>query len=353
MSVGMSNQRLAEPHGRHDEARLLHAAARERLLIAAADLSLPERLRLSDWQRSKASSLWSKLIRTIEDELRADLAQEEAVQAHPSLAAALASAHVPIAVPILERAAVRDHVLVATLVRRTEEHRRARSRGTADMPFLVELIRDPDPIVAEHAMAVLTGQSRRFDSFDEPAAARTELSAELQHRLVWRVAAALRHYMVELHGFDAAAADQHVVAGAERLLASYDEGDTLEARAMRLARRLHETGRLDDGFVERILQEGMLTLLVAALAVRNALSHASAWDIVSEPRGRGAVFLLRAAGVERSHAAAILLMLAPAEDAVAAQVDLFDVVDLASARDALRLWQANPGYREAIAELSE
>lgn len=349
----MSDQRLAEPHGRGDEARLLNAAARERLSVAAADLALPERLRLSDWQRSKASALASKMIRTIEDELRADLAHSETVRGHDGLAAAFTSAHIAIAGPIIERLVPWDRALVSTLVRRTEEHRRARSRSASEMPFLIEFMRDGDPVVAEHAMAVLTGQSRRFDTFDEPAAARTELPAELEHRLVWRVSAALRIYMVDVHGVDGARADEAIVAAAERLLAGYDEGDALEARCMRLARRLNETGRLDDRLIGRMLEEGSLILFVAALATRASLAHASAWEILSEPRGRGAVFLLKAADVERSQAAAILLMLASSEEAVPAQVDLFDVTAPATARDALSLWRVNPGYRDAIAELSE
>lgn len=350
----MSDQRLARPHGRQDEARLLHAAARERLSVAAADLALPERLRLSDRQRTTVASLNAKLIRTIEDELRSYLIESELVRADEALLAAFGSAHVAIAVPILDRSpAARDRALVSTLVRRADEHRRSARRAAGEMPFLIEFIRDEDPVVAEHAMAVLIGQSRRFDSFNEPAAARTELSAELEHRLVWRVAAALRHYMIETHGMEPSAADDVIVSAAERLLASYDEGDTLESRAMRLARRLQDTGRLGDALVERVLAEGSLVLFLAAIAARTSLSHASVWEILAEPKGRGAVFLLKAANLERTHAASILLMLAAAEEDVPAQVDLFYVTDPAAAADALRLWRVNPGYRDAIAELSQ
>jgi hypothetical protein len=221
------------------------------------------------------------------------------------------------------------------------------------MSLLIEFIQDADAATAEHAMAILIGHSRRYDSFSEPTAARTELSAELEHRLVWRVAAALRHYMILVQGADPAAADDAIVAAAERLLASYDEGDSLEARSMRLARRLDETGRLSDEFLERVIRQAPLTLFIAALAVRAGLGHASTWEILCDPKGRGPVFLLLAAGVRRAEAAAILLSLAGSEEAVTAQVDLFDVTDLATARQALRLWLANPGYREAIAELSQ
>jgi hypothetical protein len=136
------------------------------------------------------------------------------------------------------------------------------------------------------------------------------------------------------------------------LLAAYDEGDSLEARSMRLARRLHETKRLSDDLVEQALAQGALPLFTAALAVRTALGFASAWEILCDPRGRGIVFLLSAAGFARAQAAAILLSLATDEEAVAARLDLFDVTGAAFAAEALRLWQVNPGYREAIAEIA-
>ncbi len=82
--------------------------------------------------------------------------------------------------------------------------------------------------------------------------------------------------------------------------------------------------------------------------------------MLADPRGRGPALLLRAAGVDREPAAAILLLLTSrgplfsgAEgDAAAAQLELFDTVDEASARDVLRLWQAHPGYRASVARIS-
>ena len=348
----MSDQRQTRHQARNDDARLLHAAARERLAVAAADLTLPQPLRLSEWQRSTVSGILGKLVRTIEDELRTSLAEHPAVVESVPLHAAISSAHVAIASPILERSGAHvERQLVAALIRRAEEHRRYRAGGRGESGLLLELIRDSDEAVAEQAMAIVIAQSRRFDRFSEPVAARTELPAELEHRLVWRVAAALRLYMVDQHGFAPAAADEAVVAAAERLLAGYDEGDSLDARSMRLARRLHETGRLTDEAIERALGDGALPLFLAALAVRAALSQSSAWEILSDPRGRGPVLLLRSAGVARQHAASILLALG-GEEAVEAQVDLYDVTDIDAARESLRLWQVNPGYREAMAEIA-
>src|ERR1044072_9421315 len=87
-----------------DTARPLLAAAREGFGVAATDLLLPDQARLSEWQRLTAAALLTRPIASIEDELRARLAQQS--EAHPAVHAAFSSARVPIALPILERAQV-------------------------------------------------------------------------------------------------------------------------------------------------------------------------------------------------------------------------------------------------------
>lgn len=360
MTPAMASRRLNIGETKGDAARLLLAAARERFSVAAIDLLLPEQSRLSEWQRLTAATLLGQLVRTVEDSLRATLAERFAD--HEELHAALSSAHVPIALPLLERANVlRDIDLGHVLVRRVEEHRFHKANaGTAENDLVLELIRHPDDAIASEAMALLIARSRRFDRFQEPVMAETELPAEIQHRLVWMVAAALRQYMVQQHRLGAGAADAAIAAAAVALLAAYDEGDSLEARSMRLARLLDRSGRLDDALLLRSLEEGILPLFVAGIASRCALDNAAGWEILSDPRGRGPALLLRAAGMERDTAAAILLILnargrlfsGMEGDATAAQLDLFDGTDDQAAREVLHLWQVDPGYRAAIARLS-
>ncbi len=187
---------------------------------------------------------------------------------------------------------------------------------------------------------------------------RVELPADLQHRLVWLVAAALRHYIVQQHRI--AAVDGAIEQAASALLAGYDEGDGFEARAMRLARRLQRAGRVDGALLARLLGEGALPLFIAGAAALAGLDYAAAWEVLSDPRGRGPALLLRAAGTSRADAAAILLLLnahgrlfSGAEaDATQRQLELFDGLDEDDARDVLKLWQADPGYRASVARLS-
>ena len=354
----MSDEGRERRESKSDAARLLLAAARERFAVAATELLLPERTRLTEWQRLTAASLLARLVTGIEDQLRAALAEH--FRDREALHAALASAHVPIALPILERAAVLgDRELGTILVRRVEEHRfwKAYAGGGGD-EHLLELMRDADPDIAADAMDLVTARSRRFDRFQEPVMGRVELPADLQHRLVWLVAAALRHYIVQQHGI--AAVDAAIEQAASALLSAYDEGDAFEVRAMRLARRLERAGRLDGPLLARLLGEGSLPLFIAGAAARAGLDYAAAWEVLSDPRGRGPALLLRAAAVERADAAAILLLLnahgrlfsGTEGDAAEQQLELYDGVDEGNARDVLRLWQADPGYRASVARIS-
>ena len=341
-----------------DAARLLLAAARERFAVAATDLLLPDEARLSEWQRLTAAALLTRLIQSIEGDLRSRLAAK--FEAHPAVHAALSSARVPIALPILERAQVlRDAELGNVLVRRVVEHRFWKMHAPADgQDLLFELVRDADSILAAGAMELVIARSRRFDRFQEPDMGQVELPAELQHRLVWLVAAALRHYIVQQHGLGAI--DGIIEEAGNALVTAHDEGTILEAHAVRLAQRLAGTGRLDGALLLRMLAEGMLPLFIAGAATLCGLDYAATWEVIADPRGRGPAILLRASGVEREQAAAILLvansrgsLVSGAEgDATVVQLELYDSLDRAAAEDVLRLWRASAGYRAAVARVS-
>lgn len=343
---------------RGDAARLLLAAARERFATAATDLLLPERARLTEWQRLTAATLLARLVRSIEDALRVPLA--ETFADHEPASAALSSAHVPIALPILERAqALGDPDLGIILVRRVEEHRFWSAHGRdQNQDLLFDLVSDADEALAADAMAVIVARSRRFDRFQEPVLGHVDLPAELQHKLVWLVAAALRHYLTQLQGLRAV--DAAIESAAAAFVADYDEGAGLEALASRLTRRLHAAGRLDGALLSRMLGEGALPLFIAGLGVLSGLDHLAAWEVLSDPRGRGPALLLRAASVEREEAAAILLLLntrgrlfsGVEGDAAADQLELYDSLDAGTAADVLRLWQADPAYRASVARIS-
>jgi len=338
--------------GGYDDAARLLASARARLAAAAADLALPDRLRLSDWQRSTVGALFASLVRDVEDALRAALLERlDAGSPAEPLRAALASAGLPIALPLLETGRlVGQPQLLSLLLRRAEEHRLA---GAApDHRLLGSLAGDEDSAVAAEAMALLVAQNARFDAFHEPLVGRSDLPAELRHQLVWSAAAALRRYMIEQHRLDPIAADAGIASAAAALLPGYDEGDGVEARAVRLAGLLHRRDRLGDDLVAAAGAEGNLPLLLAALAARAGIGFEAAWELLSDAVGRGTAALLRAAALSRHAAASILFRLAASDSAAAARLDAFDILTADEVERLLAPWRADPAYRAAIAEFA-
>jgi hypothetical protein len=322
-------------------ARLL-ADGRARIAAARADLAIPDALRLSEWQRTTVSSILAKLVESIEDELRALVAPSQS----DSLRASLTSASVPIVAPILARSRnYPSYGLITLALRRAEEHWLQRQAGSDDR-FLDELIADADEVVAADAMAVLIARSARLDGFQEPLIGRHDADAELQHQLVWTIAAALRLYMVDRHGIAEVAADAAISEAASSLLATHDEGTSFDALCLRLARRLAAAGRLDDAFLARALDEGGLPLFMAGVAVRTSLPLDAVWELIWDREG--APSLLRAAGIGREAAGAILLRLAHGrEDEAVARLQRFD-----AAEGSLGLWHIDPAYRTAVAALA-
>jgi hypothetical protein len=342
----MSDVRLSGEDG--DGAAQLLASARARVAAAAADLALPQGLRLSDRQRTTVLALLADLVRSVEGALRAELAPAAPGDA---LQAALSSAHVEIAVPVLAgHSGLAEPALIDLLLRRAEEHRLHRA-AAGENALLVELAGDSDHKVAREAMALLIAQNGRLDGFGEPVLRQGDLPAEIEHHLVWTVAAALRRYMVGRHAADPVLCDAAVAAAASRILAGHDEGKTAEARAMRLALALRDAGRLDEpNLLSRGLTQGGLPLFLALLALRSGLGVGGLWELLSA--ASGPVLLLRAAELPREEAASILLAWGMAEPALAAALDRFDGTSVQAAGSLLTLWRVDPGYRAAVARLA-
>src|SRR5690349_21175228 len=170
--------------GERDGAAQLLASAHARVSAAIADLALPEAYRLSDRQRITVTHLLDRLVGDIEDELRSSLAAHFAADEDAVLRAALSSASLPLAMPVLESgAAISDPALFALLLRRAEEHRL--SRSAPEHRLLTELAGDEEAEVAGAAIALLIADSRRVDAFHEPLLASGDLPAEVAHGLVW------------------------------------------------------------------------------------------------------------------------------------------------------------------------
>lgn len=336
--------------------------AESRISRAANDLFQHPAESLSDQHRAQITQLMRALIGAIEDELRIRVCNALPADASPELGAALGSALVPIALPLLERTRLlREPDLVAAMLRRVDEHRLALVLGR-DSPYHVadlaqRLLDIGDEEIAEAVMALLIAESRRYDQFGDPALARTDLPPGPHRRLLWAVAAALRHYLIRQHGVAEPEADLLLAGAVRDLLAEHEDSDTLEARAESLAALLHDRGLIDDALLTAALEEGWLALFTAAIAQRAGIDAAGVWSMVVDPAGMMLGTVLRAIDCGRDAAVTMLWRIASAEGAgeevLVDRAEAFERLTVREAAEAVLIWRLDPNYRQAVIEIGQ
>ena len=333
--------------------------AHDRLANVLIDFFLPDAHRASDRTRATMARLLDQLVGALEADLRASLAEDFADS--PSLAAALNSGRVAIAMPILARSKIlRDGDLIGLLLARAEEHRivagllRIAEADAGDELPAPPLIDDPETLADDTALRL--AEARRFDRSHEAAIDPRDLPADLLHRLLWWIAAALRDYMVRVHDEDAARVDQAIVVAATARLTGHDEGEAMDALAMRLARRWHMLGVDSDIRLHDALRHGRFALFVAMLAVRGGIAHDVSRAMAADPGIERLAVLLKATAVGRDVAVSILFEMAAInglpEPLLIDCVDDLAALHPADAREAIRPWRLDRGYRSAVADLS-
>lgn len=335
--------------------------ARRALETAVDDLFLAEDGRLDERTRSAAAALLRALVHIVQEQLREHGARLLSTRGEEALAAALLGAE-----PVFERLArsglLRDPELIGELLGRVRQDALgaalpAHAHDDPEQPGLIDrFARHPDPILAAAATELLVAESRRSDRPDTGHVAQTDLPAELHHRLVWWVAAALCQGASDLAAEEASALERTLADAAEHSLAAYDEGDRLEAAAMRLAAAIDAQPReLADLLVEAI-EDRRIVLFVALLAFAIGVPYASARALVLDCAGERLWLALRAFELPREPIARIGFALCEADprrdvEAFADTLDAVAAVDGDAARAALTALRHPPEFRMALAAL--
>lgn len=357
-----------EPDPRRVNGERRSAAAREaarraatRLDGAITDFFVPGDARLDDRIRLAISQSLNAIVRLIETDMRRHAARTLARQDRDAQAEALLGSRDDI-VGRLDRAGLlRDRRLMDELI--------ARARGdliadalppdpVQDAPgsLLVLLTEAPDGVVAGAAKALLIAESRRRSARQDGVAVGNELPAELHHRLVWWIAASVREAALAV-GVHDAATDRAIVDAAERSLAAHDEGERVEALAMRLAIALDARANELPALLTGALADRRLTLFTALLGGAVDLDYEGARGIVLEPEGDRLWLALRAADLDRATIARIGFALAEADarrdvERFADDLDDIAAVPAATARSALAPLTLHHDLRVAIDALA-
>lgn len=337
--------------------------ADDRLGVAIDDFFLSADARLDDRSRSGVATVLADLVCGIETGLRRHAVRLLAARDAAALAEALDSAAPAVFERLRSAGLMRDRDLMRELFGRVRQDLLAdalprEAPEDPDRPSLLpRLAAAPDSVVAAGALALLSAESRRRVPPTAPGQPiPTDLPAELHHRLVWWVAAALREHFAHTAGASLATLDRALTEAAGRSIAAHDEGDRLEAAAARLAVALDpRRDELPELLVEA-LADRRLSLFVAMLAQALALDYADTREIVLDPGGERLWLLLRALDLDRASIARIGLALSdadPARDIERFATELDDVAAIApdTARAGLAPLLLHRDYRAALLAL--
>lgn len=336
---------MAAAHSTDAVTRAAHARARadRRLGGMIGDLFLADDARLSERTRLTVTRLLSETIGGIETQLRRQAARLLAAKGATAVAEAML-AGAGAAARLTAAGLLRDRALIEAVVARVQHREIAEALPVAardgegePVSLLVRLAAVPDRVVAGAARALLAADS----------AGGIVLPAEVQHRLVWAVAAAIRP------AIDDADADRAIADAAWRSLGAHDEGEALGAAAMRLAAAIDARSDELAPLLLEALGDRRLALFVAVLAHGSRLDFAQAEALVIEPDGERLWLALRALALDRATIARIALALSDADprrdvEAFADAIDRIAAVSPAEASRALAPETLARDFRTAI-----
>lgn len=287
----------------------------------------------------------------LDDETRADVGELIVAFVSDIVAALCERMAIPrldaeaVAVRLARAGLLRDADLIGEIIDRVRQSRIG-SRlpliaRAGEASLLVRLSDCPDPEVASAATALLQAESRR-----RAGSAGTELPAELHHRMVWWVAAAV-------HDTRAQPGTEHAFAEAAlAVLGAHDEGARVEARAARLAAAIDARPAELGEVLVAALGDTRLALFIALLAHATATSFDDVRQAVLDPVGDRLWLLLRARDVGYPVMAEIGVALASADrrrdvHALADALDRAFAVNTGAAWGALAMLRVPRDFRRA------
>ena len=359
------NDREKDAGGRSGVTTLLERAAaaavraEDRLCGAIEDVFLADDARLDDRTRLGMTRLLAQLTGAVEATLRRQAARLLIARDEAALADRVSAPAPPIIGRLIASGLLRDPEVMRELLGRIRQDAIADALPTSapDDPerssLLPRLLHHANPAVGAGAAALLAAESRRRLSGPDGTSSSSDLPAELQHRLVWWSAAAVRPDLPDAAGATTSALDRALAEAAQHVIAAHHERDRLEAVALQLAVALDPTPADRARLLMEALLDRRLSLCIALIAQGLGLDYADTREIVLDPSGDRLWLTLRAIDLDRATIARFGLSLAEADprrdiDGFADTLDDIAEIDCVAARHALAPLLLHRDYRAAL-----
>ena len=363
-----------------DMARDKSVGARMRLVDKIGDVFSERETVLSERERALMTDILEKLIRDFEMTVRRELARRLADKpAAPSdLVAMLANDAIEVAQPVLMQSRVlHDRHLIEVIQNRSRQHqiavamRRSVSEpvadalvGTDDDEVIATLLKNETAAISEATKAYLVDVARHRDGFLDPLVARRDLTPELARKLCLTVSAALRKRILATYDIDVNELDdvmEEVATRADGSLQASHARPRRDAPAWQLAERMAAAYPVDGRLLVKVLRQGEVPLFEALFGVLAQIHPPRLQHVLYETGGKGLAAACKALEIDKASFTPIYLLSRKGKDGdqtvdpgeLHRVTRFFDTLEVSAAREALRHWQRDTAYLEAIDAIEE
>lgn len=349
---------MSDPFPEQNDAAMRPVlSADPRLEAAIIDFFLADDGRLDERSRLLLSAVLGGIVAAIDAEVRRHAARLLSGRGAVRKAERLLANDTDVLARLTASGVLRDAELMEELIGRVRADLLAEALPVSvEQPgrpsLLVRLGELPDSVVAAAATALAREESRRADAGEQASASGGDLPAELHHRLVWWVAAAIRESAEPDPDIDRAIGE-----AAQRSLAAHDESERVEAVAVRLAAAIDPLPEEVPALLVEALGDRRLSLFTAVLARGIQVDFDAARALILDSAGEHLWPALRAVGLECAAIARIALSLAEADprrdiERFADRLDQIAAIDGDAARAALAPLSLPRSFRAAIRALA-
>jgi len=352
-------------------------SAKNQLVENISDLFLSPSGRLNEHERALMNDILSKLIKSVEENVRKELSLRlsDSNNVSVELASLLANDNIEISRPILEKSRVLDDAQLIEIIRnRTDAHRMAIAirefvsedisselieQGNEDV--IEALIRNENAEISELSMDYLVAESKTFDRFQEPLLSRHDIPSNLAYRMYWWVSAALRRKIITEFSVDETVLDDALEMSTKMAIQHHDETDNAMKKAVNLVRKMQSNSSLKVSFLLQSLRQEKVDLFVAGLAELSGLDTKIIWRSFRERTGESMAVIAKAIEMDREDFTSMFLLVVQSRSGAKARatnllksiLTLFDDIEVKNAKMAVRHWQRDSGYQDAMIKVRE
>lgn len=338
--------------------------SRNRLVERVANLMVDNGRFFTDTEQGLIRDILAKLIREVEQPIRASLAQilADTPNAPQEVVFQLANEQIEIAAPILMKSGVlKDNELLTIIHRQTERHhlaiamRRRLSQevssaliGTQSEIVVHTVLGNEGAELSRETLEYLVDQSRIHVGYQEPLLHRRDLPNDLAEKMYDWVSVALKTYILEHYTINERVLGQAIDKAINHQRAQLDLTPEISS-AMRAARLLAERGDLNGRAMLQCLQEAEIELFEAMFAELTALPLSLVQKVLYEDGGQGITLCASAMYLTRAEFTTLFLTLEMNSrhrvrtKPLTAWLKLFDRLNPRLARRALGRWARHVG----------